>query len=104
MFNKPSGWSYKDWLRSDARRILARMPKKVVEWVCLEDMEGEEKAGHPEYDITGGCLKVVDDSGKRQAWWDGLPDHEKDTIKALPNFDPGIFEECTGIKAGDRKG
>ncbi len=104
MFNKPSGWSYRDWRCSDAQRILSLMPKKVVKWIHVGDMGGEEMAGHPEYETTGGCLKVIDGSGKRQAWWDALPDHEKNIIKSLPNFDPGIFEECTGIKVGGCKG
>lgn len=32
LFNKPSGWKYRDWLRSDARHILNKMPSAVVGW------------------------------------------------------------------------
>ena len=30
--------------------------------------------------------------------WSRLVDEEKDVIRSLPNFDPDIFEKCTGIK------
>ena len=33
-----------------------------------------------------------------QAWWDKLPDSDRKIIESIPNFDPDIFEECTGIK------
>lgn len=98
-FNKPSDWTYNDWLRSDARYLLNQAPKKV-DWIYLEDMTDEEKAEHPTRETTGGYLKVLDESDCGQLWWDSLPDHQKDTIKALPNFDPEIFEQCTGIKIG----
>jgi len=41
---------------------------------------------------------VLDESDCGQLWWNDLPDPQKDIIKALPNFDPEIFEQCTGIK------
>ena len=97
-FNKPSNWTYNDWLRSDARRLLNSIPKNVVEWVYGFDMSDEEKTAHPEYETTGGYLKVLDESESGQIWWNSLSDHEKDIIKALPNFNAEIFRECTGIK------
>lgn len=90
--------TYNDWLRSDARYLLNRIPKDVVEWVCEEDMTDEEKAAHPTYETTGGYLRVLDESECAQIWWDGLSEIDKYTIKAIPNFDSKIFEECTGIK------
>ena len=101
MFNKPSDWSYRDWLNSDARYLLNQIPKNVVEWVYSEDMTDEEKAEHPTHETTGGYLKVLDESDCSQLWWGSLSDRQKDIIKALPNFDPEIFEKCTGIKVDD---
>ena len=100
-FNKPSDWSYRDWLNSDARYLLNQIPKNVVEWVYSEDMTDEEKAEHPTHETTGGYLKVLDESDCGQLWWGSLSDRQKDIIKALPNFDPEIFEKCTGIKVDD---
>ncbi len=98
MFNKPSDWSYRDWLNSDARYLLNQIPKNVVEWIYSENMTDEEKAEHPTHETTGGYLKVLDESDCGQLWWGSLSDRQKDIIKALPNFDPEIFEKCTGIK------
>ena len=98
MFNKPSDWSYRDWLNSDARYLLNQIPKNVVEWVYSENMTDKEKAEHPTHETTGGYLKVLDESDCGQLWWGSLSDRQKDIIKALPNFDPEIFEKCTGIK------
>ena len=98
LFNKPSDMTYREWLRSDARYLLNRIPKNVVEWVYEKDMTDEEKAAHPTYETTGGYLRVLDESESAQIWWDGLSEIDKSIIKAIPNFDSKIFEECTGIK------
>ena len=98
MFDKPSEWTYQDWLGSDARYLLNQIPKNVVEWVCSEDMTDEEKTEHPTYETADGYLKVLDEPDCGQLWWGSLSDCQKNTIKALPNFEPEIFEKCTGIK------
>ena len=97
-FNKPSDWTYNDWLRSDARYLLNRIPKNVVEWIYSEDMTDEEKAEHPTHETTGGYLKVLDGSECAQVWWNDLTDYDKNIIKSIPNFDADIFEQCTGIR------
>ena len=103
LFNKPTDWTYSDWLKSNARSLLNQIPRNVVEWICTQDMTDEEKEAHPSYETTGGYLKVLNESECGQIWWDGLSDQQKDIIMALPNFDPEIFEQCTGIKCGQEK-
>ena len=98
LFDKPSDWTYRDWLNSDARCLLNQIPKDVVEWIYSSDMTDEEKAAHPEHETTGGYLKVLDGFGCGQIWWDGLSERNRNIIKALPNFDETIFEQITGIK------
>ena len=98
LFNKPSDMTYCEWLESDARWLLNQIPKNVVKWVYEEDMTDVEKTEHPTYEITGGYLKVLNESECGQLWWNGLSDEDKTIIKAIPNFDADIFEECTGIK------
>ena len=90
--------TYCEWLESDARWLLNQIPKNVVKWVYEEDMTDVEKTAHPTYKITGGYLKVLNESECCQLWWNGLSDEDKTIIKAIPNFDADIFEECTGIK------
>ena len=97
-FNKPSDWTYLDWLNSDARYLLNQIPKNVVEWIYSKDMTDEEKAEHPTHETTDGYLKVLDESDCGQLWWNGLKKKNKDIIRALPNFDRKIFYQCTGIK------
>lgn len=98
MFNKYCEWTHEIWFRSDARHLLNQIPKNVVEWIYSEDMTDEEKAEHPTHKTTGGYLKVLDESECGQLWWNSLSECEKCIITTLPNFDPEIFEQCTGIK------
>ena len=97
LFNKPSDWTYRDWLNSDARYLLNQIPGDVLEYVWFEDMTDEEKAAHPEAKTTGGYLKQLDNSECGSIWWRGLNDYEKTIIKAIPNFDKEIFKEITGV-------
>ena len=101
MFNKPSGWTYRDWLNSEARFLLNQIPKNVVEWIYESNMTNEEKEAHPTYKTTGGYLKELDESDCDQVWWNGLLEHQRNIIKALPNFDPEIFFQCTGVKVDE---
>ena len=97
LFNKPSEWTYRDWLNSEARCLLNRIPGDVLEYIWLEDMTDEEKAEHPASKVTGGYLKQIDNSKHRSDWWNSLDEKEKEVIKSIPNFDKEIFKEITGI-------
>ena len=97
LFNKLSDMTLADWFQCDARHLLAHMPKNVI-WVLEESMSAEEKAEYPNYKTTGGYLKKVNTSEHVQAWWDQLSESDRNIIFAIPNFDPDIFEECTGIR------
>ena len=97
LFNKPSDWTFRDWLDSDARYILMNCPTNALIWVRDYDMTEEEKQQHPEYSVTGGFLKNIEREGERQEWWDGLTKESKDSVMSLPNFDKNIFKEITGI-------
>ena len=97
MFNKPSDWTYQRWLSSTAKFLLNQIPNNVTRWVHDYQMTDKEKRKHPEYKIVGGYLKVLDENNCAQTWWNELSQVEKNTILALPNFDPEIFKECTGI-------
>lgn len=98
LFNKPSNMTFHEWHESDARRLLNHIPKNVTEWVDKKDMTDKEKAEYPTYKTTGGFLKVLDESECAQSWWNDLSEDDRNIILAIPNFDPDIFEECTGIR------
>lgn len=98
IFDKPSNWTIEYWWNSDAKYLLNKIPKNVVEWIYESDMTDEEKEENPTYKTTGGYLKVLDESESAQIWWDGLSNKNKEIIKSIPNFDAEKFEKCTGIK------
>ena len=98
MFNKPSDWTFRDWLDSKARYLLNQIKHDLLEWVWSENMTDAEKEQHPEHTTTGGYLKILDESECGQKWWDSLSYDDKMVIESLPNFDAKIFEEITGIK------
>ena len=98
MFNKPSDITYRDWVNSDARRLLNQIPKDVVEWIWSDDMTDEEKAAHPEHKTTGGYLKEIEVTTEdKQNWWNDLSELDRKEVLSLPNFDKDIFKEITGI-------
>ena len=97
LFNKPSEWTYEDWLNNEARYLLNQIPGAVLKYIWLSDMTDKEKAAHPEAETTGGYLKILDNSECAVIWWRGLSDGQKAIITAIPNFDKAIFKEITGI-------
>lgn len=81
MFNKPTDWTFRRWINADARCLLNRIDKNVVEWIYESDMSDEEKVDNPTYKTTGGYLKVLDESECGQIWWDGLGERSRDIIR-----------------------
>lgn len=97
VFNKPLDMRPSDFYDLDGILILSRNFEHNS-WVCGEDMTEDEKHLHPEYKITGGYLKTVDFKTGCRTMWDRLTDSEKTAVRNLPNFDPDVFEEITGIR------
>ena len=97
LFNKPSEWTYRDWLDSDACCLMNRISGNALDYIYFDDMTDEEKAAHPEAETTGGYLKKLDNSNGAIIRWRSLNDRQKDVIMAIPNFDKAIFKEITGI-------
>ena len=97
LFNKPSEWTYRDWLNSKARYLLNQIPADVLEWIWFNDMTDAEKEEHPEAETTQGYLKILDTSECGAIWWRGLDKQDKEIIKSIPNFDKAVFKEVTGI-------
>ena len=101
LFDKPSDWTYQDWMGCNARYILNNMPNDYLAWVYSENMTDEEKEKHPEHETTGGFLRTVEKSKERQSWWDNLDEDRKRDVKAIPNFDSTIFKCMTGIDVNE---
>ena len=99
LFNKPSDWTFKDWLSSKARRIMDCVPKNLA-WVEFDQMTDEEKKVYLTAETTNGYLRKIPDdelAAIRNEWWAGLSPDNKDEILKLPNFDAEIFKKITMI-------
>ena len=97
LFNKPSEWTYQNWLESEACYLLNQIPCDVLEYIEFNDMTDEEKAAHLKAETTGGYLQMSEKINQRQEWYDSLSDDNKTAIKSIPNFDKDIFKDITGI-------
>lgn len=96
IFNKGSGMTWDEWYKHPA--YSAACDLMITEWVSWNGMTDEEKKSNPKAFVTEGYVKVYT---YHEAWanlWEKLSDSEKNSFKTLPNYDPDIFEEVTGIR------
>jgi hypothetical protein cdifQCD-6_20855 len=99
LFNKPSNWTYYNWLSSYARAVMCDCPCTKTIWIDSDEMIDSEKEENPTWECTGGYLKTITVTNRdKQAWWDNLDDSDKESVMSLPNFDKDIFKEITGIE------
>src|SRR5574344_1327728 len=95
-FNKESDMTWDEWYNHDAYCASRRL--ETTKWIYWDDMTDKEKANNEKAYVCGGYLKVYE---YKEAWknlWDTLDDYEKETFRTLPNFDPDVFEDITGIR------
>ena len=97
MFNKPTDWTFEQWVNCRARRLLNEIDDCPIEYVWFDTMSDEEKSAHPEAKTTGGYLKERTTADNARKWWAGLSADDRNIIFSLPNFDAVIFKEITGI-------
>ena len=95
IFNKPSGMSLKDFYGSRYWNAMCGAIFNLTEWVNYTD---KEKAADPEKLKTGGYLKVYTYEEAWANWWADLSNEDRQTIQEIPNFDPVIFKDITGIE------
>ena len=99
-FDRQSDWTYENWVKSKAKKVLDKMNLEYLNWIPAHKMTEEEKEKHPEYKTTRGFLRYREKeelNSLRQKWWEDLSKEEKESILNLPNFDTNIFKEITGI-------
>ena len=95
IFNKPSGMSLRDFYRSRYWEAMRSVPFILTEWIWYTS---EEKAADPEKERTGGFLKENTYEEAWAKWWAKMDDKNKLIIQSIPNFDPAIFKDITGIE------
>ena len=97
-FDKETDMTFEEWRNSEAYWLMNRIDFRPADWIWSDDMTDEEKAAHPEYETTGGYLKIRDNTDCFKEWWKRLAEREKQVIKNIPNFDAEKFLIITGIK------
>ena len=105
MFGKQSEWTLKSWRCSEAYVVMECAPYGNV-WIPYSNMTDEEKKAHPEAEVQQGYLRRIGPKeleAKRNEWWRGLTDKERQAVLDLPNFDEEIFYKCTLIRVGKEK-
>lgn len=80
IFNKPSGMSLQEFRESEYYNALISEPLELIYWD--EKNEGLRHRSYKE-----AC----------QIWWKKLTQENKEIIQEIPNFDPDIFWDITGI-------
>ena len=97
LFNKPSDWTFDDWITSEAACILSTCPSRIFSWESKDNIK--TKDFYVEYLGVNDVLKAIDEQSEseRQKWWNSIPNSDKEVIMNLPNFDEKIFKEITGI-------
>ena len=97
-FNKPTTLTMEEYEALPGYKYLPALLNIPCHWVVDENMTSEEKRAAPQYEINGGYLSCSSSKVTAQFVWDNLLSHEvQKYIFDLPNFDPAIFKEITGI-------
>ena len=69
----------------------------VSYWIPEYKMTEEEKKENPTYETTGGFTKKVEYKEAWKIFWRRTTEENKQKFLYLPNFDPEIFKEITGV-------
>lgn len=95
MFNKPTSLK---WNEIDHPYFFGFF---LTKWIEEEKMTEEEKVKNPDFKTTKGYLKKFE---YKEAWanfWRYTDEENRKKFLALPNFDPKVFYDITGINIVD---
>jgi hypothetical protein len=95
LFNKPTNITVRQWENHKAVNLMYSVDPTI--WVPASQMTDEEKAANPKWETTEGYVKSIP---LHDAWanaWHNWSDENKAVFTTLPNFDPVIFKQITGI-------
>lgn len=95
IFNVKSEWTMHEFMETKYYDAIYSAPFILTEWVYYTD---DEKRNDPQKNATGGYLKQYKFHDACKKWWKKLSPDARKTIMEIPNFDPDIFFEITGIE------
>jgi hypothetical protein len=94
-FNKETDLTWKEINHPDFYEFY------LNKWIPESEMTDEEKKADPNFFVRGGYLKTFEWNEAWANYWRDCDQEEKDKVLNLPNFDPAIFKEITGIDVGE---
>ena len=100
IFNVKSEWTMREFMETKYYNAIVSAPLILTEWVKYTD---DEKRDDSQKNAIGGHLKQYTFRDACKKWWEKLSPDARKTITEIPNFDPDIFFEITGIKTGDEQ-
>ena len=100
IFNVKSEWTMREFMETKYYDAIVSAPLILTEWVKYTD---DEKRDDSQKNAIGGYLKQYTFHDACKKWWGKLSSDARKTIMEIPNFDPDIFFEITGIKTGDEQ-
>ena len=95
-FNRDSDLTYSEFIKG--KMIYPDL--KICSWVDVKDLPKDEVT--TEVSQMGGCLKTLSYKDAWKEYWGRATEEDKKWFQNLPNFDPKIFEEITGIDGGKK--
>jgi hypothetical protein len=96
IFNRDSGVTYSEFMNK--YDIPSCLYFDITKWIDYSDMTEQEKAENPNSDVRDGYLKSIPYKEAAIASISKASEAEKRLIRALPNYDPDVFEEIFGIR------
>ena len=66
-------------------------------WIDESEMTDEEKKADPEFHVRKGYLRTYTYEEAWANYWRDTTEEERQKVLNLPNFDPVVFKEITGI-------
>lgn len=97
MFNKPTNKKWNEIDHPDFSEFY------LTKWISESEMTDEEKKADPQFHVRHGYLKKFE---WKEAWanfWRDTDENNRKKFLALPNFDPKVFKDITGIDVEVKK-
>lgn len=74
---------------------MCSTPLVLTKWIFYTE---EEMTEDPKKKGAEGYLKTYTCEEAWANWWEALSEENQEIIKQIPNFDPEIFKDITGIE------
>jgi len=75
----------------------------TTKWISESDMTDEEKKADPQFFVRGGYLKTYTYEEAWANYWRDTDEEDRTKVTNLPNFDPEVFKDITGIDLGKKE-